>query len=388
MSSERTRMANKARRLSLWLPFGLAAIGAVPLLAAPVTRSDDPTSVRGAVYIPAGAYNAPQMWENFSAAETARDFSYARSIHLNALRIWASYEVWRTDPKRFGQSFDTLLDIADKHDIRILVSLFENDGVQPTSDNIRTTDPARAFAIQSPGRAIAAGPATGWVAPQSFVAWFMHRYRNDGRLIAIEVMNEPNEAGRDAATVPFAKAMFLAAKTDRGTVPLTIGTDSIKVAADFVPLSLDLIEFHDNFPPNADRFKTGIEDAVAMGQTSHLPVWLTEWQRIRPGGSGWGRETVTAGERGVDYASLAPIVRRYPIGSFFWSLMVKKAYLPDQRFKGTVNGLFWPDGAVASLHDARAIADDDSLKLPERAIPPDWGVVEKPVPSAHPGTQE
>lgn len=381
-------MATRTRRISLRLALGLAAVGAAPPGAAPAIPSDDPASVRGAIYIPAGAYNAPQMWKNFNAAETERDFGYARSIHLNALRIWASYEVWRTDPKRFGQSFDTLLDIADKEGIRILVSLFENDGVQPTSDNIWTTDPSRAFAIQSPGRTIAAGPATGWAGPQSFVAWFMHRYRNDGRLIAIEVMNEPNEAGREATTVPFAKAMFIAAKADRGTVPLTIGTDSIKVAADFVPLGLDLIEFHDNFPPNADKFEAGIEDAVAMGQTDHLPVWLTEWQRIRPGGSGWGRETVTAGERGVDYASLNPIVRHYPIGSFFWSLMVKKAYLPDQRFKGTVNGLFWPDGAVASLRDARAIADDDGLRLSERPIPPDWGVVAKPGSSDHPGTQK
>jgi hypothetical protein len=51
--------------------------------------------------------------------------------------------------------------------------------------------------------------------------------------------------------------------------------------------------------------------------------------------------------------------------------MVKKAYLPPQRAKGTVNGLFWPDGSVWSLEDARAIAKNPELKLVEKkSLPP------------------
>lgn len=36
--------------------------------------------------------------------------------------------------------------------------------------------------------------------------------------------------------------------------------------------------------------------------------------------------------------------------------MVKRAYLRPQRTKGSVNGLFWPDGSVVSANNARAIA--------------------------------
>lgn len=329
--------------------------------------------VRGAIYIPFAAYNAPQMWKNFNAQETSRDLDYARSIHLNALRSWASYEYWRMDPQKYQANFDQYLAIAKAHSIRILISLFENDGVQPTADNMWTTDPNRAFAIQSPGKAIVEGDEAGWSGPRQFVAWFMKRYANDQRLIAVEVMNEPRRAGgHDPASWRFAQAMLATAKSLHGTVPLSMGTQSIREAADYIP-GIDVIQFHDNFPPNTQEIAARIDEAVAAGKQYGLPVWLTEWQRTRPGGPGWSKGTMAAGERGTDYASLAATVNSAPVGTFFWSLMVKRAYLPGQRRNGTVNGLFWPDGSVISLKDARAIAGDANLQLKEKPLPKDFG---------------
>ena len=330
-------------------------------------------SIRGAIYIPSAAYNAPQMWRQFDLAETRRDFGYAREIHLNALRIWASYEYWQTEPEHFKTSLDQLLDAAHDSGIRILISLFESCGVPPTPQNMWTTNPATAFAVNSPDKDIAS-PAhpERWEQPRGFVKWFMTNYRNDNRLLAIEVMNEPDEnAGRTQPTMPFAKSMFETAKTMQGRVALTVGSDRIERAEEFIPLGLDVLEFHANFPQTQRQFEAAIQHALAVGRKNHLPVWLTEWQRLRPTGSGWGKQKVPLDETLPDYASLAPIVRQYPIGSFFWSLMIKRAYLPPQRDKGTINGLFWPDGSVWSLRDARALANDPSLKLPERnTLPP------------------
>jgi len=70
---------------SLWLASNTAWGQVVPTVT-----NQEPLAVRGAVYLPAGAFNAPQMWKNFSLAETRRDFGCAQEIHLNALRIWAS----------------------------------------------------------------------------------------------------------------------------------------------------------------------------------------------------------------------------------------------------------------------------------------------------------
>lgn len=354
----------------------LALASAVPAHGA--VRRDDPESIRGAIYVPAEAYNAPQMWKNFNAAETQRDFGYAQEIHLNALRMWASYEYRGMEPAKFQHDFDQMLDLAHGAGIRILISLFENDGVAPTPENMWSTDPAKAFDIQSPGREIAAGDPSQWEAPRKFVEWFMKRYRNDDRLLAIEVMNEPAKGENGApGTVPFAKSMFTTAKSLEGTVPLTIGSARVHLAQEFIPLGLDVINFHDNFPPDTGQLAKSIQQALAVGQETKLPVWLTEWQRVRAGGSGWGNQDVSRGERDTDYASLTSTVYSYPVGSFFWSLMVKAAYLPAQRKYGTVNGLFWPDGAVTSLKDARAIAHDPNLQLRERPIPADFAGVAK-----------
>jgi hypothetical protein len=343
-----------------------ACLGADSKLA---VRRDNPANIRGAVYVSADAFNAPQMWKNFSVAETARDFGYAQKIHLNALRIWASYEYWQMEPQKYQASFDQMLDEAKNHGIRILISLFENDGVPPTPENMWTTDPNKAFAIQSPGGNIASPDHTNlWGAPTRFVEWFMNRYRNDDRLLAIEVMNEPS-AGR-RGTFEFAKTMLTTAKRMQGTVPLTMGCARIQQAEKFIPYGLDVIEFHDNYPTNREEIEQRIQEALALGKKYDLPVWLTEWQRVRPSGAGWDNEKLTAAEIRPDYASLAATVQKYPVGKFFWSLMIKRAYLPPQRANGTINGLFWPDGSVWSLADARAISEDPALKLREVKVVP------------------
>ena len=286
-------------------------------------------------------------------------------------------------PERFQHEFEQMLSVADANGIRILFSLFENDGVPPTPENMWTTNPATALDIQSPGPDIAAPEHQFlWDKPRDFVKWFMNNYRNDPRLLAIEVMNEPHDRGnrRTPATGPFAKAMFITARSMQGSVPLTIGFDHLDMVAEFVPLGLNVIELHDNFPQSLEAFEAGITNALALGKQYNLPVWVTEWQRLRPSGSGFDNQKLTAAETLPDYASLAASVQKYPVGNFFWSLMVKRAYLQSQRAKGTVNGLFWPDGSVWSLADARAIAKDPALNFTEKkSLPPGYLDYLKPV---------
>ena len=341
--------------------------------AAAAVRKDPPASIRGAIYVPSNAYNAPQMWKNFSVQETRRDFRYARKIHLNAFRIWASYEYWQMEPVKFQTAFDQMLGVAHDNGIRVLVSLFESDGVAPTPENMWTTDPRKAFDIQSPGHDITDGDKSQWEKPRSFVAWFLKRYGSDDRVLAIEVMNEPSDStAKHVGSVPFAESMFTTAKSLQGTVPLTVGSARVRTAQEFIPLGLDIIEFHDNFPGSTADLTDSVHEALAVGEKAGLPVWLTEWQRVRTGGSGFGGQGIAKTEAMTDYASLAPTVYSQPVAAFFWSLMVKRAYLKSQREAGTINGLFWPDGAVESLKDARAIAADPTLKLKERPIPADY----------------
>jgi hypothetical protein len=287
------------------------------------------------------------------------------------VRIWVSYEYWLRAPERFRAAFGQFLGAAGEKGIKVLVSLFENDGIPPTEQNLWLTDPLRAAAIMSPGRAIAADPSA-WERPREFVRWFMAAYGNDPRLLAIEVMNEPQPNGpRGAATVPFAQDMFRLAHSLKRSVPLTIGCAKLEMAQSFYPLGLDILELHENFPADEAFMRASIERDLAQGREHSIPVWVTEWQRLRPSGTGWDKPTISPEDRTPAYAPVARIVASYPVGSFFWSLMIKRAYLLAQRRQKTINGLFWEDGAVWSLADARAIAGDPALRLPERRTLPD-----------------
>ena len=76
-----------------------------------------------------------------------------------------------------------------------------------------------------------------------------------------------------------------------------------------------------------------------------------------------------------DLASLADLVYSSGLGSFFWCLMVKPAYLSTQRPNGTFNGLFHEDGSVYSLEDYKAVSGKDDVTV--RKELPSWFIEER-----------
>jgi hypothetical protein len=293
---------------------------------------------------------------------------YAGRVNLNAFRIWASYEYWRREPDRFRDAFDDFLAAAAEHGICVLPSLFESCGVAPTDAHMWDTDSRTAVCVSSPDKETVVADESRWGEPGEFVDWFMDRYRDDGRLLGVEVFNEPV-----GVTMRFARAMFRRAAARRGRVPLSIGSIALADNLYFLDLGLDILQYHDNFPTSLGAFRKRLEEAVWTMGVLEKPVWLTEVQRLRSE-DGWGSRDVPAEERLPDLASLLATVRESGVGFFFWSLMLKPAYLPSQRGKGTINGLFHEDGAVWSRADARAVAGDPDLQLTERRERPAWMV--------------
>jgi hypothetical protein len=322
---------------------------------------------RGAIYIPAQSYNAYQAWRNYDPNITRRDIGYAHSLRLNALRVWLSYEFWRHDHQALRQRFTDLLSVCSANGIKVMPVLFEGDGVEPTPVNLVNTHPLTASDVLSPSTHIVRYPKL-WHEPQEFVEWFMHHFRNDRRLLAIEINNEPWGKARHA----FAHAMTAHAAKIRGSVPLSIGSVDLNQGASYVDAGADILQIHLDFPPSATAVRRVIRGLMVAQKHHHRPVWMTEWQRLRPSGQGWGNKPLRGNEWEPDYASMAPIIRAYPIGNFFWSLMLKPAWLLAQRRKGTLNGVFHEDGSVWSLSDARAISGNPHFQATERKAWPHW----------------
>lgn len=307
--------------------------------------------IKGAVYLPSRAYNAYQAWLHFNEAEILRDFGYAQDAGLNALRIFTSYEYWMQNPEKFWRKFETLLIIAAEHDILVMPILFENCGREPSRENMLDRNPDTAVCIQSPGRGITGNPDL-WEKPAVYTREFMERYADDERLVAIETMNEPHEETGD---IPFAQFITQTAYALKKRVPLSIGCISLHHNLYFSQW-LGVYQFHDNFPTEMEMFKKELRDAVSLQNRTGKPVWISEWQRLRTSGPGWNQAVIPQEDKTPQLSTLAKAVYESGIGSFFWSLMVKPAYLSDQRINGTINGLFHEDGSVYREADYLAVS--------------------------------
>lgn len=324
--------------------------------------------INGTIYIPAKPYNAYQMWKEYEPEVIERDLEYARSIQINALRIWFSYEYWLEDRNGIEKAYEHFLKTAAEKGMLVLPSLFEKCGIEPTEEAKNDKNPLTAVCISSPAKEIYENPER-YADPAEYIKWFIDRYKNDARHLAIEVMNEPIGKMR----IHFAREMLKAAKEQQGSLPLTIGCINIEDNVYFLDIGIDILQHHMNFPKSKEWIEQRLRKVIEAGELLNKPVWLTEWQRIRTISSGWGEEQLEGNEWQPDYAAYAEILKDYPeVGTFFWSLMIKAAYLPPQRKKATLNGVFHEDGSVWSLQDARAISGNANLQIHENKEWPEW----------------
>ena len=330
--------------------------------------------VRGAIYLPARAFNTYQMWRDYDRKVIERDLGYAASVGLTAVRTWLSYEHWLEAPKAHGEALEHFLNAADAEGIEVLLGVFEGVGRPPTEENLTNTDPTSAVGVFSPAWSVVRNPGK-WDRPRQFVRWVMERHRDDDRLLAIEVMNEPGWTIQQQ----FARDMFGTLREERGEVPLTVGSTSLANNAEYMKWQIDALQFHYNFPSTPAIMEDTLHQASTVREASSKPVWFTEWQRIRTG-RGFASK-VTGDEWQPNYSSLAPIIHRAGMGNFFWTLMVQPAYTVAQRKQGVLVGLFHEDGAVWDLEDARAIkamSGDPSVDhLEERKKWPQWAIEAK-----------
>lgn len=332
--------------------------------------------VWGATYAPARAYNAYLHWRDYDPSAATRDVSFAAKVRLDTLRVFLSYEFWVESPEKAWEHFDHLLTAAETKGIRLFPVLFDRVGQEPTPENLRSRDPFAAGRVCSPHPDVVRDPGQ-WSAPREFVEAFLARYANDPRLAAIDVCNAP-AASPD---IKFTRAMFPAAASRRGTVPLTVGTPRIEDTRFFLDLAPDVLQFHCNYPPTDTHARTLIAQALDTQEILNKPVWLTEWSRTRPAGDGTPNTPLPGDQWQPAYATLSDTVRTSGLaGALFSSLLVRPAPDLPQRTQGTLTGLFHDDGAVWSLQDARAVSNDLRLFTVERREWPDFA---KPIRQAY-----
>ena len=340
-------------------------------------------TARGAVYLPQKDWNAYQMWADYRNAVVERDLSYAAELGLNSLRVFASYEFWREDGPAFFAHAEHFLSTCHARDVRPLVVLFEAPPkAPPTEANRRATDPENAFGVHSPSRPEVLQPRNwkGYArSPIHFARRWAEEYAEDDRLFATEIMNEPGDVQPRRDFVTDALRTVCEAAPD---ATLTMGTRDVRFAEVYDRNDeLDVYQFHMNLPKTPEDARSYAEKQRVLADQipengRRKPLWCTEWQRTLE---------EPPSRFAPDLASLAPTMkdlREEGIidGDFFWSLMLRPAYLRTPREKGRFNGLFHADGAVYSRADAEVVAGRKLDLSGRHSLPESWRAHRFPYP--------
>ena len=156
----------------------------------------------GANFVPSTAINQLEMWqaETFDPATIDRELGYAQSIGMSTMRVFLHDLAWREDPDGFYSRVDRYLQLAYKHGIKTLFVIF--DGVwHPDPHPGRQPAPVPGLHnsgwVQSPGRAYLESPAKQDEL-KPYVIGLLTRYKDDSRVLAWDLFNEPDNPNRQS----------------------------------------------------------------------------------------------------------------------------------------------------------------------------------------------
>ena len=82
----------------------------------------------GCNFIPSTAINQLEMWQadTFDTRTIDRELGWASKLGFNVVRVYLHDLAYDQDPKGFLRCVDRFLSIADKHDIRVLLVIFDD----------------------------------------------------------------------------------------------------------------------------------------------------------------------------------------------------------------------------------------------------------------------
>jgi hypothetical protein len=325
----------------------------------------------GCNFVPSTAINQLEMWqaETFDPSTIDRELGYAQGIGMNTMRVFLHDIAWREDPEGFYSRVDEYLKIADRHGIKTLFVIF--DAVwSPNPHAGKQPDPVpgrhNSGWVQSPGRAYLESPEKQDEL-KPYVMGLLMRYKNDSRVLAWDLFNEPDNPnrqayGRDGAKIElnepdkekFAtqllKKTFAWAREAQPSQPVTCGVwlgEYLTKPTALQRLQLeqsDIITFHNYDRP--EELRKRIEGLKKLGR----PVLCTEY--------------MARGNHST-FTDNLPVLKEFNVAAWSWGLVNGKSntiYPWDSWVKQYTNeppvwfhDIFRADGTPFSVAEVKLI---------------------------------
>jgi hypothetical protein len=281
--------------------------------------------ILGANYANASSINQLDMFQaaTWNPAEISKEFGWAKQFGMNSMRVYLHDLLYKQDPKGFKERFEQLLDIAERHGIRIMPVLFDscwNPDPKLGPQHPPIPGVHNSGWVQSPGRADLVNPAND-AHFRRYVEDMVRTFANDKRILLWDLWNEPDNWGggsynddqlaeEQRRIEQLLPQVFAWARAQKPIQPLSsgvwIGEDWSPGAATLKPIhriqlaESDIITFHNYEWP--EKFEARVKQLRPYGR----PLICTEWM---------------ARSAGSTPDAVLPIAHRENIGMINWGFV-------------------------------------------------------------------
>jgi hypothetical protein len=223
----------------------------------------------GCNFVPSCAVNQLEMWQEdtFSPEIIDRELALLAGIGMNTVRVFLHDLAWKQAPEGFVSRLEKFLTIASRHGIGVMVVFFDSCWHPfPRAGKQRDPEPGvhNSFWLQSPGLWLLREPAS-FDQLQDYVTTVVHRFRDDPRIHAWDVWNEPDNNNANCygprdfpgdekgnVVLPLLAKAFAWVREAQPTQPVTAGIwngdwsahDKLADWARFQVEASDVISFH------------------------------------------------------------------------------------------------------------------------------------------------
>jgi len=203
-------------------------------------------------FLPSTAVNTTEMWqaETFDLETIDRELGWAGEIGFNTCRVFVQYLVWDHDPQGMLQRMEQFLEVASQHGLSTMYTLFDDcafSGKQPYLG--KQDDPLPGVHnsgwTPSPGHQRAVDQSA-WPRLEEYVRSVVSCFRQDRRVIAWDLFNEPGNSGMGNKSLPLLINSFGWARAAHPEQPLLAGLwqNDMTGLNDAILKCSDLVSFH------------------------------------------------------------------------------------------------------------------------------------------------